>query len=173
MKSKIRRAMRMRNLSIASSFSNTLADEIFTTIERSELFESSTTIALYASLPDEFPTHEVIERWGRCKRIVLPRVGEGFSMEFYDCAITCAGAYGILEPTSCEVVPPSEIDVIIVPGVAFTRCGGRLGRGKGYYDRYLARKGFRGYKIGVCYPHQILDNLPSEEHDVLMNWVCF
>ena len=52
-----------------------------------------------------------------------------------------------------------------VPAVAFTRRGERLGRGKGFYDCYLSREGFRAYTVGVCYSHQLLDTLPTEPHD--------
>ena len=59
----------------------------------------------------------------------------------------------------------ADIDVMVVPGVAFTSVGDRLGRGKGYYDRYMAREGFRAQTIGVCYSCQLCDELPVEEHD--------
>ena len=88
-------------------------------------------------------------------------------MEFFDYEPTALadGAYGIAEPQGESVCAAAEIDLMIVPGVAFTREGVRLGRGKGYYDRYLAREGVRAYTVGVCYACQLLQELPSEEHD--------
>ena len=76
-----------------------------------------------------------------------------------------AGAYGIREPQGGEACPAADIDVMVVPGMAFTRDGRRLGRGKGYYDRYLARDGFRAWCIGVCFGCQIVDDLPCEPFD--------
>jgi 5-formyltetrahydrofolate cyclo-ligase len=66
---------------------------------------------------------------------------------------------------AARVVPPEEIDVILVPGLAFTRLGQRLGRGGGYYDRYLASLPAKTLKIGVCFGFQIVDALPTESHD--------
>ena len=54
---------------------------------------------------------------------------------------------------------------MVVPGVAFASDGRRLGRGKGYYDRYLAREGFRAYTVAVCYSCQLRDDVPAEPHD--------
>ncbi|MFI3269579.1 MAG: 5-formyltetrahydrofolate cyclo-ligase, partial [Rikenellaceae bacterium] len=75
------------------------------------------------------------------------------------------GRFGILEPSGSTPVAASQIDVMIVPGVAFTRDGRRLGRGRGYYDRYLARPDFRATTMGVGFSHQLLRELPTEPHD--------
>ena len=74
-----------------------------------------------------------------------------------------------MEPAGATPVPPQEIDVIIVPGRAFSPDGVRLGRGRGYYDRYLSREGFRALKIGVCFAEQLVGDIPSEEHDIRMD----
>ena len=66
---------------------------------------------------------------------------------------------------------PADIDFIVVPGVAFTAAGARMGRGRGYYDKYLSQPGFRGVKAGVCYAHQLVGELPVEPHDVFMDYV--
>lgn len=60
---------------------------------------------------------------------------------------------------------------IVVPGTAFTQAGARMGRGRGYYDKYLSQPGFRGVKVGVCYAHQLVGELPVEPHDVFMDYV--
>jgi 5-formyltetrahydrofolate cyclo-ligase len=93
-------------------------------------------------------------------------------MEFYEISNGLQrGKFGIMEPTASTPIDPSEIDAMIVPGIAFTRQGARLGRGKGFYDKYLSRKGFRAYTIGVCYPCQVVDNIPTEEHDKQLDLV--
>jgi len=133
------------------------------------------------------------------KRIVLPCVeGEGMIFRSVEGGAMREGCFGIGEPCGAAV-DPSEIDLMIVPGVAFDRSGHRLGRGKGYYDRFLAECDTKRhdseslaiaapvtkkrdaedhsharraiYKIGVCYPFQLLDSLPREPHDQPMDMV--
>ena len=99
---------------------------------------------------------------------------EGDAMRFCDCdpAALRRGAFGIAEPEpGARTCPPGEIDLVVVPGVAFTAGGVRLGRGKGYYDRYLSQAEFRGATVGVCYAHQLVGELPSEPHDVAVDCV--
>ncbi len=67
--------------------------------------------------------------------------------------------------SACPEVSPADLDAILVPGIAFTRAGRRLGRGGGYYDRLLARCSPRTARIGVCFDCQIVDDLPAEAHD--------
>lgn len=75
----------------------------------------------------------------------------------YDAATLVRGAFGIAEPgPSARECPPGRIDLIVVPGTAFTEAGARMGRGRGYYDRYLAQPGFRAVKVGVCFAHQLV-----------------
>ena len=95
-------------------------------------------------------------------------------MRFYDYVPgeLCRGAFGIAEPSAAErPCDPADIDFIVVPGVAFTAAGARMGRGRGYYDKYLSQSGFRGVKAGVCYAHQLVGELPVEPHDVFMDYV--
>lgn len=139
----------------------------------------ASVVALFSPMNDEvqiIPLVEKLAREGRC-RVVLPRVesmadGEA-EMEFYDYEPTqmAVGAFGIIEPQAGEPCEASEIDVMVVPGVAFDRNGGRLGRGKGYYDRYISREGFRAECIGVCFDFQLFDELPTEPHDRAMDMV--
>ena len=90
----------------------------------------------------------------------------------YDPAQMERGAFGIAEPQADAPADPAEIDFILVPGTAFTSGGARMGRGRGYYDKYMSQAGFRAYKAGVCYPHQLVDELPVEPHDILVDTVC-
>lgn len=83
-----------------------------------------------------------------------------------------AGRFGVSEP-DLEVASAESLDdltVVCLPGVAFDRSGGRLGRGQGYYDRAL--KDFRGTKVGVAYAAQVVnESLPLERHDVTINYL--
>lgn len=129
-------------------------------------------VGLFLSLPDEWDTAPLIallEREGYV--IAVPKV-EGEDINFYPynpAKLACCGAYGIQEPIALpteRVVP----HLLVVPGVAFSPEGYRLGRGKGYYDRYIAQhKGI--YCVGTCFKEQLLANVPSEEHDQCMDVV--
>ena len=145
---------------------------IFADIAVSDAFRAARVVALFASLPDEPQTGGFIDEWCRRKRIVLPRV-EGEVMRFYDYAPERMheGAFGISEPEGGTPCPPEEIDFIVVPAVAYTLAGDRLGRGKGFYDRYMSQPSFRAYKVGVCFDTQIVDALPVEPCDVRVDRV--
>ena len=132
-------------------------------------------VALFSPLPDEIDVSPLAGCLA-C-RVVMPRVGDGADgepdMEFFDYApqAMASGAYGIAEPQAGEPCRVEDIDLMVVPGVAFSVDGVRLGRGKGYYDRYLSRDGFRAYCVGVCYACQLRDDIPAESHDKRVNLV--
>jgi 5-formyltetrahydrofolate cyclo-ligase len=165
----LRQSVRAEIAKLSTEEKATFSDRIFRKIEQlSEVAEAS-VIALFASLPDEPQTTEIIKHLALTKRIVLPRIN-GSEMEFYDISEGLKwGAFGIMEPIAITPINPAEIDVMIVPGVAFTRSGARLGRGKGFYDKYLSLKGFRAHTIGVCYPCQVVEHILTEEHDIIID----
>ena len=79
-----------------------------------------------------------------------------------------SGQFGIREPSpACVEIPLNDLDLVLVPGVAFDLRGNRLGRGKGYYDRLL--ESFNGHKIGIAFDEQVVDAVPVENLDVRMN----
>ena len=172
-KTEIRKQMKGLNTALSSEQREELSARIFNEAERLPAFARAKVVALFASLKDEPLTAPALERWSRSKRIVLPRV-EGDIMRFYDydpASMNDSGSFGISEPEATALCRPEEIDFIIVPGMAFTAAGMRLGRGKGFYDKYLSQPGFRGVKAGVCYAHQLVGELPVEPHDVFMDYV--
>lgn len=161
----LRRAVREELAKLSHEDKRLFSADIFDYIETLPQVKEASVVALFASLDDEPQTEVIIERLSHHKRVVLPRI-EGDDMEFYDISEGMQrGAFNIMEPTATVAIEPSEIDVMIVPGVAFTREGARLGRGKGFYDKYLSRKGFRAHTIGVCYPCQVVESIPTEPHD--------
>jgi len=82
--------------------------------------------------------------------------------------MSICGVYGIEEPTGEAFTDYAAIDFIVVPGVAFDAKGNRLGRGKGYYDRLLPRIP-TAYKAGICFPFQLVEEVPAESFDVRMD----
>lgn len=151
-----------------------MAREVFAGIEKTGPFERARTILLYASLPDELPTDGPLSRWGTSKRLALPLVrGEELVLKAYDPARLRPGYRGIAEPEeSCPDVSAEEIDLVIVPGRAFTRDGRRLGRGKGFYDRLLPRLK-NAVRFGVAFPFQIVEELPADPWDADLDAVFF
>ncbi len=174
-KLQIRRKMKALNREITPEKRLEESRAIVAGIECMEEFGRARCVGLFCSLPDEPSTEEALERWSAGKILAVPRV-EGESMEFfrYDASHLATGAFGILEPSAdARICPPEEIDLMVIPGVGFTPSGCRLGRGRGYYDKYLSQEGFRAFKVGICYRHQLLDEgeLPCEEHDIPMDRV--
>ncbi len=164
--------MRRLNRALDSQQRLRASAAILSAVERLPEFRAARTVAVFAALSDEPATDEVLARWASTRRVVLPRV-EGDAMRFYACRPDALvfGAFGILEPQGERPCPAGEIDLVVCPGVAFTADGRRLGRGRGYYDRYLGDPAFRGFRVGVCYAHQLVDDLPVEPHDVRMDRV--
>ena len=174
-KLEIRREVRRRIKELSEEHRATAAKEIFTQIEQHEYFHQATCIALFCAMKDEVATYYALEAWSAMgKRIVVPRV-EGDIMRFYDYSPDTMqeGAFGIMEPTSNDEVTAENIDLIIVPARAFTLSGIRLGRGGGFYDKYMSLSGFRAYKIGIAYACQIFDTLPHADHDIRVDEVVF
>ena len=129
-------------------------------------------VALFFPLRDEVQVGDVVEAVAAERTVVLPRV-EGDVMRFYpfEPGKVAKGAYGITEPLGDVPIDPASIDVMVVPGVAYSADGCRMGRGKGYYDKYMSLPGFSAYKIGVCYAEQMLPSLPCEEHHIKVDEV--
>lgn len=153
------------------------------------------TLLLYYSLPDEVNTHEWIDELvAEGKRVLLPVVVNDKDMvirEYTGKHDLAEGSFHIMEPIGklfpIEKYP--EIEVAIIPGMSFDDTGHRLGRGKGYYDRFLTklrgmeenhceRKEADGtevykevYKIGICFGFQKLQEIPFENHDILVDEV--
>lgn len=146
------------------------SDAVFARLENSAAFQLAEKILMYHSLPDELETHRFLTKWKDHKKFFLPRVN-GVNLELlpYDESRLEIGSFHIEEPTGNNVYPIEEIEVIIVPGVAFDRKGRRLGRGKGFYDRLL--KTAKATKIGIGYEFQLVEEVPSEAHDVAMDMI--
>lgn len=175
LKRSIRREVRQRIKGLSAQDMVAAAEEIFGQVEQCAAFKESHSIALYAAMVDEVPTAATLDRWRAMgKHVVVPRV-EGDVMRFYDYAPENmqTGAFGIAEPIGDKEYPAADIDLIVVPARAFTRSGVRLGRGGGFYDKYMSLPGFRAYKIGVAFGCQIFDELICDSHDIMVDDVIF
>lgn len=167
-KAELRREMRERLRTVGAEREEK-SRAIVAAITAHPAFVHSRCIALFSPLLSE-PDVELL--WeGEARSFCYPRIG-GEGIEFAEVQIQdhlspAAWHARIREPlhASARIISPVEIDVILVPGLAFTRAGQRLGRGGGYYDRFLARLPESTTKLGVCFEVQIVETLPAELHD--------
>ena len=137
-------------------------------LENNKYFIDAETVMLYSSLPDEVNTHDFLEKWRNKKRIILPTVvgDDIIPVELSKETDFAVGDFNILEPQNEEYT--GSYDLIVVPGVAFDKKGNRIGRGKGYYDRFLC-KHLDVTRIGICFDFQLVDEVPTEDNDIRMN----
>ena len=141
-------------------------------------FVNSKVIFIYVSYMNEVDTHNII-KYGLSigKRICVPKIlslKEGMvAIEILRFSELEQSNYGILEPVlgRSKIVEPEDIDMIILPGLAFDTKGGRVGYGGGFYDRFLSRVSFEIPKIALAYSAQIFDSIPMDKHDILIDGV--
>lgn len=169
-RSKIKELKRSLTESQMNEKSTFICEKVFEMLKDRE----PSIISLFLSMPDEVRTDHLIHLlWTQGKHeVVVPRVEDKTTMCFYRHLPNKelkSSNYGILEPTdppSAERIP----QIMIVPGVAFDLNGGRVGYGRGYYDRFFAKhEEVITDRIAICYDLQILDEVPMDEFDQRMH----
>lgn len=133
------------------------------------LLENADKIGCYVSMNDEVSTDEII-LWcfENDKKVYVPKVN-GRTLQFYEIQSENdleEGSFHIMEPVTDKTAAVSDLDLIIVPVVAFDEEGDRCGFGKGYYDSILKEC---NYKIGIAYKEQKVNHIICEEHDVKLD----
>lgn len=145
------------------------------------------TLMAFLALPTEIDTWPIIRwAWERGKRVAIPRIRSGaegapapldgwemVAVLLEKADVPEAGAHpavrpgplGILDAPDAPIVPPGEIDVVLLPCQAVDRRGNRLGKGGGFYDRFLAQPDLRAARIAVGFREQVLDEVPVAGHD--------
>ncbi len=169
-KEDIRLKIRTRKSLLNDVERTSAADAVFNLLERTAAFMMSENILLYHSLPDELSTIAFIDKWHSRKHFFLPRVN-GLNLEIlpYAKSRLHLGAFNIEEPDGDDTTDMAQIDMVVVPAVAYDRKGNRVGRGKGYYDRLLNNT--HAIKIGVAYDFQLVDDIEADPHDVAVDYV--
>lgn len=164
-KDDIRRTVKAHKCLLTEQEKTQAAESVFARLEQLASFMMADKILMYHSLPDELSTHSFLGKWGGRKRFFLPRVnGVNLDILPYDRSRLQLGSFHIEEPEGDDTADISEIEMIVVPAVAYDRRGNRVGRGKGYYDRMLG--GSRAVKVGVGYDFQLVESIETEAHDV-------
>jgi 5-formyltetrahydrofolate cyclo-ligase len=130
------------------------------------------TIMLFLSTPEEVDTAPIaLKAWQQGKTVAAPKVSWSqrriLAMEVNSLTSGLAQTrYGVREPDTGKPVPVDFLDLVIVPGLGFTPTGQRIGRGMGFYDRFLAQPEFMGVACGLAFEEQVLESLPVLDHDM-------
>lgn len=167
MKSELRKQVLQEMKAISQEQKQAIDQALTERLLQHPFYQEAKVIATYLSFPHEFQTQGLIEQALKDgKKVLIPKTYPKRRMDFvvYDLQQLVKTSFGLLEPQgNLEVVAASQIDLIHVPGLAFTTKGYRIGYGGGYYDRYLEQ--FTGHTLSTVYPCQIQDFI-SENHDI-------
>ena len=144
-----------------------LSQAVLANVQNLKLFQSAKAVGAYMPLPDEVDVSPLF----RCpeKQIFIPafdELGGSYRLAKF-CPEMRKGKFGILEPANPVWAAPDELDLILVPGMAFDHNGNRLGRGGGFYDRLLPQ--YHAIRSGICFDFQLLAKIPNEPHDIRMD----
>jgi 5-formyltetrahydrofolate cyclo-ligase len=140
-------------------------------VEALATLPSGSIVLSYESVVGELPTARLNERLAERWKVAVPRVADASLEAVVDGTKFEPKAFGILEPVDGTVVRPADLAAIVVPGVAFTVDGDRLGQGGGFYDRFLPL--VAGPTFGVCLSEQIVGHVPMAAHDQRVEHVVF
>jgi 5-formyltetrahydrofolate cyclo-ligase len=164
-KAELRQAMRAARAGIDQREERTA--RLWQAVMADPAWRRATTVMLYVSFGSEPDTSALIDAAiSAGKRVLVPRVeqGELAVVDFAPGADVVRSAFGVDEPVG-DPVDPQLIDLVVAPGLAFDRSGGRLGYGRGYYDRLLGRLRPGAAVVGACFEEQLVDAVPMGPRD--------
>lgn len=171
MKETIRRELRDNLTAMKDGLRQELSERACKSLLGLEEYRRAKTVMAYIPLPDELDVSLVLRSaWAEGKVVAAPRiVWEKHELKpivthNLDDDLT-AGRHGLREPAGTKEVGLEEIDLAIIPAVGFDRRGHRMGRGGGFYDRFLARPQLRALTVGITFDQQVLAKLPVLSHD--------
>jgi 5-formyltetrahydrofolate cyclo-ligase len=171
-KSEIRRQLREKLAALSDEDRHAKSQSACTFLAQAADFAAARVVMLYLSTPTEVDTAPLALRaWQDGKTVVVPKVSWDqrrmlpVELTSLTSGLTTTGA-GVREPIAGSPIPLNLIDLVVVPGLGFTLTGHRIGRGMGFYDRFLAQNEFIGLACGLAFEEQIVSELPVQEHDV-------
>lgn len=176
-KDELRRLVRAQKKQYTAAQLAAMSERICSKVLRSAWWQEAGTLLLYYPLADEVDVRRLIrEAWLGGKRVLLPVCrGADLDLRLYEGeASLTPGAFGIMEPRGLLFAPEdySQIQLALIPGMAFDEAGHRLGRGRGYYDRLLPRL-TQARLQGICFPFQMQTTVPVAPHDVAVSAVIY
>lgn len=167
LRSVIREKLKEISKPLYEHYSYTIAQELY----KDPLWQSASIIGITISIPPEVDTYQIIRTaWAEGKRVVVPKcLAKEKQMDFRELQRFDqleSVYFGLLEPIESEtaLVEKENIDLLIVPGLAFTQEGYRTGVGGGYYDRYLQH--YQGHTVSLAFHEQLVSSVPIEAHDI-------
>ena len=161
----INKRLRTLNTEQKQNASTTISNKLI------KLVKDDSSVLCFSPIQSEPNIRPAIQHWIRSNfRVYLPKV-EGGHIQSYivnENDNLISSSMGILEPdpSNSIKISPVEIDFILIPGIGFTRDGKRLGRGGGFYDKYLEKTLPQTLKIGVAFSLQVIDTMRTENHDI-------
>lgn len=171
----LRETMRARRAALGEGEQRLAGQAVSGRIMALEAYQNARVVMAYMAARGELSVRCAMEdALARGKTLALPRCIAPGVMRAYavrSLSELRPGRYGILEPgEDCPEVEPQDIGLVLTPGTAFDRQGGRIGQGGGYYDRFLP--GTPAVRVGVCHDFALFARLPQGEHDARMHAVC-
>ncbi|MEI3336773.1 MAG: 5-formyltetrahydrofolate cyclo-ligase [Clostridium sp.] len=176
-KKEIRKNMISKRDNILKEEKEIMDKNIILKLKESEYYKKSKNIFIYLGFGSEIDTMSYIQEFiNEGKHIFIPRTDiktkKMEAVEITSLEGLRENKYGILEPDdSKEEFYKNNLDLIILPGVAFDLVGKRIGYGGGYYDRYLENIDKKIMKVALIYDFQLLENVPAEEHDIKADYI--
>ena len=164
----LRREARARRDALAPEERERLGQAVARNLLALPAVADAATVMAFSSFGSEVDTGPIIERLTRDgRRVVLPRVEDRavVPVAYRPGDPVKPSSFGALEPAGGEPVPPEDIDVAVVPGLAFDRRGHRVGYGGGFYDRFLGRLRPDALTVGICFSVQLVDEVPHGRGD--------
>jgi 5-formyltetrahydrofolate cyclo-ligase len=173
-RSKILARLRIQKEVTRDRKSRVIKEKLF----REKYFKKAKTVMFYIAFGGEVKTEEMIKEAQKLGKIVTVPVCKNNGITIRPCILDDKsglrnGSYGVCEPQLERLVHFKDIDLVIVPGIAFDKKGNRLGRGKGCYDRFLKTLPREIPSIGLAFSFQILPAVPAKIHDVRVNKIVF
>lgn len=174
MKNEIRREFKIKRKELKKCEVSEKSKKACDLFLESDFYKNADVLMLYMPLGNETDTTDIINRaLSDGKKVVFP-VTDRKSGEITPCYATAEtkfekGAFSIKEPSVLDVAEPLDIDTVIVPGIAFSKNGARVGFGKGCYDRFLVKT--NAVKIGFCFELQFCEEIYAEEYDIKMDCI--
>ena len=175
-KAELRARMRAVLKNISAEKHQLDSEKLCASLKAQSAFQNAGSILFFAPLPEEPDLWPLLNEilpgmkmaalpcFDADNQTYVPRQVQDIHVEIL------SGKFGIREPaTTCVAIPLDDLDLVLVPGVVFGMDGHRIGRGKGFYDRLL--ENFTGEKIGIAFDEQIVETIPAEENDVLMDLI--
>jgi len=176
LKRELRRRLRTTLSSLPPEWRRATSVQACRLLLQQSVWRQASAVLLYSPMPEEVDIRETADAALAGRKIVALLCFDAVNGGYVARRIAnwerdlVPGAFGIREPTGrCPLVDLKRLDFVLVPGLGFTADGRRLGRGKGFYDRVLRQ--VRGFKCGVAFDQQVVDEIPVEPHDVRLDCI--